>query len=182
VYFGPKCISLHVIQRDVPPSPLRCRASSTSIISPPYSVSHVPFLMSLTANTPSPPCGTKEGRTSRGGSCSIPRFAPMLRCVLTQASDAGKSERAKCAYPVSTLQCGHLSVDHRLKCRLRFLCVEIYVHVVKRVCRAPGCMLHAHLHQCTCYACSLRYRRWVVCPFAHAKNCTSCICARMLYS
>lgn len=52
------------------------------MISPPYSVSHVPFLMSFTANTPSPPCGMEDGRTSRGGRTSSPGFPPPIaRCV-----------------------------------------------------------------------------------------------------
>lgn len=140
MHFNPKCISHH-IRLDVPPLPLRRRASSTSIISPPYSESHVPFLMSFTANTPNPPCRTEEARTSKGGSCSFLRFRLTLRCVLMQSSDAGKSERTHGAHTVSNRIVA--SVDNQFKCCIRFLFVEIYLNVMKHVFHQNVCCTYS---------------------------------------
>ena len=96
--------------------------------------------MSFTANTPSPPWGTKEGRKSRGGSCRISLFLPTLRCVLNQRTQM-----------LHTL-CASNRVRWPWAWKPHKICVSWH-YTLWSECVVPACIFKALLHQWTYIAC-----------------------------
>lgn len=53
------------------------------------------FLMFLSANTPSPPCGMQDGATKRDGKTSLVLLTlpPIVRCILELGDGPARSQR-----------------------------------------------------------------------------------------